>query len=91
MIFNFCFAIFLFVFNCGPFVFSENREFQKRLEDLRLKNVPEEQKDEAKEAYKESKSVYSNNTIGNVFRSGTNRSVSTHSLSRAPKGTFSGG
>ena len=28
MIFNFSFAVVLFVFNCGPFVFSENRAFQ---------------------------------------------------------------
>ena len=28
MVFDFSFAVILFVFNCGPFVFSENREFQ---------------------------------------------------------------
>ena len=29
------FAIFIFHFNCGPFVFKENREFLKRLNELR--------------------------------------------------------
>ena len=64
MIGNFIFAVFLFVFNCGPFVFSENRAFQKRIEELRLKNVPEEEKDDAREM---AKSMYSNNTIGQAF------------------------
>ena len=68
MIFNFSFAVVLFVFNCGPFVFSENRAFQKRLEDLRLKNVPEEEKEEAREI---AKSIYSNNTIGHAFKTST--------------------
>ena len=91
MIFNFCFAIFLFVFNCGPFVFSENRAFQKRVEDLRLKNVPEEEKENAREI---AKSMYSNNTIGQVFTAKSSiKSVSTRSIYRSgqPKGTFSGG
>lgn len=61
MIVNFIFAGILFIFNCGPFVFSENRAFQQRLEELRLKNVPEEEKEEAREI---AKSIYSNNTIG---------------------------
>ena len=30
--FNIGFAIFLFLFNCGPFVMSENRRFVKKLE-----------------------------------------------------------
>ena len=46
------------------FVFSENRAFQKRIEELRLKNVPEEEKDDAREM---AKSMYSNNTIGQAF------------------------
>ena len=33
-IFNVSYSIILFVFNCGPFVFSENRKFQKKLNDL---------------------------------------------------------
>ena len=64
MLFNFGFAIFLFIFNCGPTVFSENRKFQKRVEDLRLKDVPEEEKENAREI---AKSIYSNNTIGQIF------------------------
>jgi len=64
MIGNFIFAVFLFVFNCGPFVFSENRAFQKRIEELRLKNVPEEEKDDAREM---AKSMYSNNTLVKPF------------------------
>ena len=94
MIVNFVFAAILFVFNCGPFVFSENRAFQKRLEVLRLKNVPEEEKEEAREI---AKSIYSNNTIGQVFKTSTyskkNSIASTSSISRTvqPKGTFSGG
>ena len=56
MVVNFLFAIFLLVFNCGPFVFSENREFTKRIENLRVKHVPEEKKDEVKSMYRNAKS-----------------------------------
>ena len=91
MIFNFAFALFLFIFNCGPFVYSENRAFQKRVEDLRLKNVPEEEKENAREI---AKSVYSNNTIGQVFtaKQSITSGVSTRSIYRTgqPRGTYSG-
>lgn len=46
MIANFAFALILLIFNCGPFVFSENRAFMARLEALKVKNVPEEKKEE---------------------------------------------
>jgi hypothetical protein len=26
--FDFCFLIFIFLFNCGPFVFQENKKFE---------------------------------------------------------------
>lgn len=32
--FNIGYMIILFIFNCGPWVFSENRKFLKRLEAL---------------------------------------------------------
>jgi hypothetical protein len=32
--FNIAYMFILFTFNCGPFVFSENRKFLKRLETL---------------------------------------------------------
>ena len=36
---NFASAIILLLFNCGPFVFSENRKFQDKLDELRAKLV----------------------------------------------------
>lgn len=41
---NFGFGIFFLIFNCGPFVFSENRKFLAKLENLK---GTEEEKSEA--------------------------------------------
>jgi hypothetical protein len=40
---SFGFGIFFFIFNCGPFVFSENRKFLAKLANL---TATEEEKSE---------------------------------------------
>ena len=41
--FNMGFTLFIFLFNCGPFVFSENRVFEKKLYDLKAEAANDEQ------------------------------------------------
>mmetsp|Transcript_31724 Transcript_31724/g.48628 ORF Transcript_31724/g.48628 Transcript_31724/m.48628 type:complete len:117 (-) Transcript_31724:253-603(-) len=36
-------AVLLFIFNCGPFVFRENRKFVAKLEHLKAKNQAHEE------------------------------------------------
>jgi len=46
---NFGFGLFIFIFNCGLFVFSENRAFTRKLYDLKSKNEEDQaQKPNAK-------------------------------------------
>jgi hypothetical protein len=42
---NGVYGIFLFLFNCGPFVFSEHKKFEKKLYELKAENMTEEEKD----------------------------------------------
>lgn len=41
--FNIGFTIFMFLFNCGPFVFSENKKFEQKLYKLRAVTAEEDQ------------------------------------------------
>lgn len=43
--FNFGFVVVLFLFNAGPFVFSENARFNKKLEELRAAAEAQEEND----------------------------------------------
>ena len=52
-IYNLAFGLIIFAFNCGPFVFSENRDFNKKLRQLK-KNHEKEESNIAKNDLKQS-------------------------------------
>jgi len=65
-IFDLCLAMFLFIFNCGLFVFSENKKFYEKLDTLKAKL-----EDQSVDITQHVGSVEMNNTLNvNSFRTG---------------------